>query len=140
MSSLLESVWPSSVPKQELDIRVPAFLELILLFSNSSGEYEAIIKMDWESVLNRMFPDGGGDEMWYICMGICLGVGRVKVCVIAVSLALRLIVSSTTNCAAKRDHAGLCSGEPNFIFSRARAQRYGVYNYKLPSQGPRLLR
>ena len=36
----------------ELDIKVPTFPELILLFSNSSGEYEAIIKMDWESVLN----------------------------------------------------------------------------------------
>ena len=33
-----------------------------------------------------------------------------------VSLALRLIVSSTTNCATERDHAGLCLREPNFIF------------------------
>ena len=87
-----------------------------------------------------MFPYSGAEEIWYICIGICLGVGGVKLCVRAVSLALRLIVSSTTNCATKGGHAGLCSREPSFIFSLAHAQRYRVYKYKLPPQGRRLLR
>ena len=71
-------------------------------------------------------------------------VRKSKVCenshsIAVASLALRLIIRSTTNCATERDRAGLSSREPNFILSPAHAQRYRVYKYKLPPQGRRLL-
>ena len=56
-----------------------------------------------------------------------------------VSLAVGLIIRSTTKCATERDHMGLCSREPNFIVFSAHAQRYRVYKYKLPLYGRRLL-
>ena len=76
----------------------------------------------------------------------------------SVSLALQLTVSSTTNCATERDHAGLCLREPPKLYSSflrmpsatgftIQASATGAssatmtinYDYKLPPQGCRLL-
>ena len=62
--------------------------------------------------------------------------GRAKQEMLSVSLALRLTVSSTTNCATERDHAGLRLREPNFILlCFAHAPRYRVYNTSFRRRG-----
>ena len=51
------------------------------------------------------------------------------------SLALRLMISSTTNCATERDHVGLCLQEPNFILFLRMPSAAGFTNTSFRCRG-----